>query len=339
MSGFDRRQAVRLFTGAALASPVVLSRRASAAAQFNYKLGHPQPTTHPVNIRLQEAVDKIQQQSGGRLVFRLFPNAMLGGDTEMLSQTRTGALEMFMTSGLIVQTLVPLAGVNGIGFAFKTYDQVWRAMDGRLGALIRAAMLKSNIVAMDKIWDNGFRQTTTIGKPIRQPEDLRGVKIRVPMMPLMTSLFETFGAAPAGINIKDAYTSLQLHVVDAQENPLTQIYNFRFYEVQKFCSLTNHVWDGFWGMANRRSWEALPDDLREIAARNFNDAATLQRQDIERLNNSLQTDLGKAGIVFNTVDPEPFRSMLSKSGFYKTWKAKFGEEAWTALEEQAGALS
>ena len=112
---------------------------------------------------------------------------------------------------------------------------------------------------MEKIWDNGFRQTTTSTKPIVTPGRLRGMKLRVPPSPLWTSMFKAFDAAPASINFNEVYSALQTKIVDGQENPLAIISTAKLYEVQKYCSLTNHMWDGFWFLANQRAWEALPD--------------------------------------------------------------------------------
>ena len=165
---------------------------------------------------------------------------------------------MFNLSGLILSTLVTPAALNGLGFAFSDYDAVWKAMDGDVGAYIRAQIAKANLVALDKIWDNGFRQITTSTKPINTPDDLRGFKIRVPVSPMWTSMFKAFDSAPASINASEMYTALQTKVVDGQENPLAVISNFKLYEVQKYCSFTNHMWDGFWTLVNRRAWDRLP---------------------------------------------------------------------------------
>jgi len=176
-------------------------------------------------------------------------------------------------SGLILSTLVPAASINGIGFAFPDYASVWKAMDGQLGGYVRGQIAKTNqILAMETIWDNGFRQTTTSTKPITSPDDFRGMKLRVPVSPLWTSMFKALGASPASINFNEVYSALQTKIVDGQENPLAIISTAKLYEVQKYCSMTNHMWDGFWFLANRRAWEALPDDVRTIAAKHVNAA-------------------------------------------------------------------
>ena len=214
---------------------------------------------HPGAARWPRA---IKAETNGRFDLQIFPSSQLGSDTDTLSQVRSGGVEFFTLSGLILSTLVPAASINGMGFAFPDYATVWKAMDGDLGAYVRQQIAKANLVAMDKIWDNGFRQTTSSTKPINTPDDLRGFKIRVPVSPLWTSMYKAFEAAPTSINFNEIYTALQTKVVDGQENPLAIISTAKLNEVQKYCSLTNHMWDGFWFLANRRAWERLPQDVR-----------------------------------------------------------------------------
>ena len=142
-------------------------------AQWTYKYANNLPDTHPMNVRAREMAAAIKQETNGRFDLQIFPSSQLGSDTDTLSQIRSGGVEFFTLSGLILSTLVPAASINGMGFAFPSYDTVWKAMDGDLGAYVRAQIAKSNLIAMEKIWDNGFRQTTTSTKPIVTPDDFQ----------------------------------------------------------------------------------------------------------------------------------------------------------------------
>src|ERR1043166_2067686 len=210
-------------------------------AEFSYKYANNLPDTHPMNARAREMAAAIKSETQGRFDLQIFPNNQLGSDTDMLSQLRSGGIEFFTLSGLILATLVPAASINGIGFAFPDYDTVWKAMDGDLGAFVRGEISKSGLEVMDKIWDNGFRQTTSSTKPITGPDDLKGFKIRVPLSPLWTSMFKAFDAAPASINFSEVYSALQTKVVEGQENPLAIISTAKLYEGQKFSPLTNQM--------------------------------------------------------------------------------------------------
>ena len=325
----------RALVGGALAMPAILTRPAGAA-DFSFKIGSNMPATHPINIHAVNASTRIREATAGRVEIQVFPSSQLGSDTDMLSQIRSGALEMFMVSGLILATLVPLASINGIGFAFKDYDHVWAAMDGKLGALVRADIARHGLVAMERIWDNGFRNVTNSVKPIVTPADLAGMKIRVPVSPLWTNMFQALGASPVSINFNEVYSALQTHVVDAQENPMVVINTAKLYEVQKFLSLTRHMWDGYWPLVNRKALERLKPEDQEAVRREFDRSALEQRAEAARLNADLGASLEKAGMKLNDVERGPFREKLIAAGFYKDWRAKYGDEAWGVLADMGG---
>ena len=328
-----------LLAGAAALPLAAIRTRPAHAAEFTYKFANNLPATHPLNVRGLEAAERIKQATDGRVEVNVFPNNQLGSDTDVLSQLRSGAVEFFTMSGLILSTLVPPASINGVGFAFKDYDQVWAAMDGKLGAYVRGEIGKRGLLAMERIWDNGYRQTTTSTKPITAPEDFRGMKLRVPVSPLWTSMFTALGASPASINISETYSALQTRIVDGQENPLAVIETAKFYEVQKYCSMTNHMWDGYWFLANRRAWDKLPPAAQEVVARELNKSAMDERADVAALNAGLRGKLQAGGLAFNDLDPAPFRDTLKRAGFFRDWQAKYGPEAWGILESQVGSLS
>jgi tripartite ATP-independent transporter DctP family solute receptor len=323
----------------AAALPLVAIIRPARAAEFSYKMANNTPVTHPLTLQMQAAAERVLKATGGRVEIRIFPNSQLGSDTDMLSQLRSGAIEFFSLSGLILSTLVPPASINGVGFAFKNYDQVWAAMDGKLGAYVRAEIGKRGLYAFEKMFDNGFRQTTSSTKPIVTPADFKGFKIRVPVSPLWTSMFQALGASPASINFAEVYSALQTHIVDGQENPLSLIETAKLYEVQKYCSLTNHMWDGFWLLGNRRAFDRLPADAQTIVNTEFSAAAMAERLDIATLNGDVRGTLEKRGLAFNDVDTVAFRSALKDAGFYKEWRGKYGEDAWRVLEDSVGAVS
>jgi tripartite ATP-independent transporter DctP family solute receptor len=328
-----------LLAGTAATATIGMPWIAKGAAEFQLKYANNSPTAHPLNVRAVEAMDRIKQETNGRVEIGIFPNNQLGSDTDMLSQLRSGAIEFFTLSGLILSTLVPVASINGIGFIWENYDKVWPAMDGALGAHIRAQIAKAGLHAMERQWDNGYRQMTSSVRPIKGPEDLKGFKIRVPPSPLWTSMFKAFDASPMSINFSEVYSALQTKVAEGQENPLSIIYFAKLYEVQKYLSETNHMWDGFWFLANAKAWNALPADLRDIIAKNLNKSAIDQRADIFKQNETFKADLTSKGMEFSKVDPKPFRAKLQASGFYKEWKGKYGEQAWSELEKFTGPIA
>ncbi len=335
----SRRHVLRQLGAVPVAGVAAAVPRFARAAEYTLKYGNNLPLSHPLNIRAQEAAERIARESKGRVEIRIFPSNQLGGDTDMLAQVRSGGIDFFTPSALVVATVVPVAAINAVGFAFSDYNQVWAAMDGKVGAHVRAALAKMRLHAFDKMWDNGFRQITSSRGPVTTAKDMDGLKIRVPVSPLSVSMFKGLGAAPASIQFAEVYSALQTKVVDSQENPLPIIQVAKLFEVQKFCSVSNHIWDGFWFIANGRMWEALPADLKTIVSNAINDAGMKQREDIRKLNETVQADLVSKGMAFNRANPDSFRAKLRESGFYSEWKGRFGDEAWGLLEQSVGKLA
>jgi tripartite ATP-independent transporter DctP family solute receptor len=334
MRDFTRRTIV-LSTMTGIAAPWVAR---AAEPEFKLKFGDIVSADHPLNTGMGKVRDRVAKETDGKVMIELFPKNQLGSDADMLSQLRSGALELFAQTGVLMSTLVPVASISGIGFAFPTYGKVWEALDGGLGAHVRNAFSKANLVCLEKSWNHGYRQTTSSTKPIRTPDDFNGFKIRVPPSPLWTSMFKAFGASPVSIPWAETYSAMQTKIADGLEQPLIGLLVDKMYEVQKFCSQTNHMWDGFWILANKRVWEGIPANLREIVERAINEEALRQRKEVEFMNANLQKELESKGLQFFTVKNEDFRQRLVTAGFYQEWQKRYGDEAWSLLESTAGKL-
>ena len=339
----SRRLFGRLATAGALAGTGIVATALPCPAYaqrkvFKMKMGTPFPTTHPGGSRVVEVCDLIRQETKGVIDIGAFPNNQLGGESDMDSQLRSGAIEFMTTSGAVLQTVVPTSGISAVPYVFKNYDHVWSSMDGALGQYITDAVAKYGITMFSQATiDNGFRNITTSTKPINSVDDLKGFKIPRAGDAALGQCLQVAG------RIRGHHQSARalFRAADQgrrrrQENPLVQINAFRLYEVQKFCSMTGHVWDGNLVVANTKKWEAIPKELQAIITRNFREMALKQRVDTFKMNNDLVGEMSQKGLVFNTPDGEPFRQTLIKAGFYTEWKAKYGPEAWGALEKAVG---
>jgi tripartite ATP-independent transporter DctP family solute receptor len=329
----------RVVTGAAGLGAATILRWPANAAEFSYKYGASSPMEHPAMARSQAACNKIKQESNGRLEITMYPNSVLGGDTAMIAQTISGALEMYLLPVDLLAPRNPACGITGVGFAFPGYELVWPAMDGDLGNFLRSAAEEIGFYCLPKGYDHGFRQITTRTKPITSPDDVKGFKIRLPVAPYLISLFRHLGASPTAINFNEVYSALQTGIVDGQENPLVLIDTAKLYEVQKYCSLTNHVWAGFHTSFNVAAWKKLPADLQELCLRHFSEEALAERQDFVTMTKTEQQNLTAKGLMFNAPDTKPFRDVLAKSGFYPDMKKTAGDKAWALLEKYVGPLT
>lgn len=340
MSRLTRRNVV---TGAAVAAAAACVASAPfqtgwAADTITLKCATNLPGSHPLNIRLNEAAERIRRETNGTVRLRIFPDNQFGGDSDMLELLHAGGIDIFTPSALVLSPLVPQAQINAVGFAFSNSDQVWAAMDGDLGKFIRAAVHKAGLHMFEKVCDNGFRQCTTSTRPIVRPEDFAGLKIRVPVSYISIGLFKALSADPNGLQYAELYAALEAKRFEAQENPLSIISDSGFDRVQKYVSLTNHIWDGFFLICNGKTWSFLPGDVRAIISRAFHDAALRQRADIARANAQAFDALKAKGMIFNETELEPFRQAVRKAGFYDEWKKRLGATAWTTLEKYTGNL-
>jgi TRAP-type C4-dicarboxylate transport system substrate-binding protein len=297
-------------TAALWATPLIAQGK-----KVSLKVGGQFADSHPSSKAMEEACADIRRQSEGRIDIQFFPSAQLGSDAAMLTQVRSGALDMMTASGISMQVVSPIAGISGMAFAFSDYGHVWQAMDGDLGAI------------------------TTSNRPINSVEDLKGMKMRVPPSPVWVSLFTALGSSPTSITINELYSALQTKIVDGQENPLTIIESGKYYEVQKYCSITEHMWDGLWIIANSKRIKSLATDDLALVTKSFETATVKQRAETERLNIDLESSLKAKGLVFNRPDKAQFRETLTKAGFYADWKQKYGADAWMILEKYSGKLA
>jgi tripartite ATP-independent transporter DctP family solute receptor len=325
--------------GATAAAATVAIRPAFAARRSVIKLGLDLTNDHPTTVNLNAAAKKIKDATNGEVEVQVFPNSQLGDDTHMLSNLRSGAMQMMAIGDNILATLVPTAAIDNIGFAFKTPDMAWKALDGSVGDVVRADIEKTGLHPMHRIWDEGFREVTSSTKQINTPADLQGFKIRVPPSPISLSIFQSLGASATTINAAELYTSLQTHVVDGQENPLGNIHTMKLDQVQKYCSLTNHMWVGYWLLMNGPFWVGLPEEHKKIVADTFDAQALEQRKANQELDASLEEVLKQQGMEFAKPDNAAFQKVLTQAGFYKTWKDKFGAPLWSALESFTGPLA
>ena len=329
-----------LLAGAAALATPALPRFALAAPEFQWRLGHTAPEAFPLHKRLVAAAAEIGAKSAGRIQLTVHPDSRLGGQLGLLQQVRGGAVEMTPVTGQSLAGVLGPVFVQSVGFAFAGYEKLWPAMDGDLGRAVRAQIKERlGVVAMERCWDFGFRHITTRNKPLRVAADLNGLKMRVPIDPDLTGLFQALNAVPLGMNLQDLMPALRSGAVDAQESLIPFVQAAQLNEQQSFCAITNHTWEGQWLCVNARAWTRLPDTLRDMVAAALDRAALAQRADTVTDEADMRKDLTAKGMTFNTVDPASFRSMLRSAGYYDKVRQRVGDELWSALEKYAGRLA
>ena len=335
---FTRKQLLIGAAGAGIGTTAFL-RYPGSAAQFTYKLGNDQTPAHPMTIESIAAAKHVLDASGGQLDIQVFPNSALGNDPQMLAQTRSGAMELLQIGNNVAGNVVPVAALESIPFAFASFKQLMSAANGPLGAYVTNALAKAGLRKFENSFYGGsFQMESRLG-PIATPNDLKGLKIRVPPGPLDVATFKAFGASPTVISLGEVYTSLQTHIVDAIEVPLPTIENFKFYEQVTYCSLTGHSNLIYFMVANPEAWTRLPKKLQEIVEREFGVAALKASASMLDQESTIEAKLRSQGVVFNRPALEPFRRVIREAGLYPTWRDQYDPEGWKLLEKETGKLA
>ena len=323
--------------GATLGSVALLSR-SLRAADYTFTQFHNQPAESPLHQRLVEMWAAVKTETGGRVDTQVFPsnNKIQGSDPAALKMLVAGDIQFFTLMGGILGNVVPVAEVQQVPFAFRSAAHAHQAVDGPLGAYLRQEMAAKGIHGFPVgAFDNGMRQIACSKRPILAPDDLIGIRMRIPAGQMFSDTFKALGAEPVTVNSDGIREALRVGQVDAQENPLAYVELLKIYEVVKYITMTNHMWSGFNLLAHLPTWNRLPDDITSVIERNAAKYVRLQRQDQEAMNAKSREALASLGLSFNDVESAPFRKKLS--GVYATWKEKLGTKCWGLLES-AGAF-
>jgi len=248
-----------------------------------------------------------------------------------------GDLAFTTLAGNGLASLLPAADVQATPYGFRNTGQVYRAMDGALGEYLRAELRAKSLYAIPAgCFENGMHQITCATKPIRNASDMQGLKIRVPGSPVYQDFFKTLGAQIFTMGLGATLAALRSGMVEAQDDPWDVVELFKFYEAQKYASITDHSWSGYNLLASLKIWQSLPTDAQRVIEANTRKFVALQRADTDKLNEDLRHDLERRGMIFNTVDQASFRAVLGS--YYPRWKQHIGQRAWDLLEMSVGKL-
>ena len=324
---------------ASVFASVCLPRFQAGAAEFTYKLSTDVPTTLPMTSRALEAASQIRRESDGRMEVEVYPNAVLGSEADQIEQTRIGAIQFVEAPDNALSSVVPATGLTNLPFLFPSYQAVWAACDGPVGNYMRAAISKAGLFPFKKAWDGTIKQTFNKVRPINTPDDLKGLKIRVPPSLISTATFKALGAAATPLPYREVYTSLQTRLIDGTDMGYSTVVGGKLFEVLKYASATRHQWGGVFMVANADAWQRLPQKLRDIVDRSFDAAAQRERDDDLNGEQVAAQQLKSLGMILNNVDLTPFRAAVRNAGLYAQWRSNYGDTAWALLEKAVGPLA
>lgn len=310
-----------------------------SAPDYTFVQYHGQAAGSTLHKNLVAMWAAISADTGGRVSATVHAEngKVAGGDPAALRMLIAGEIQFYTLMGGIIGTVVPVAEVQQVPFAFASAGEAHKAIDGPLGRMIGEEMAAKGMhLFLQGGFDNGMRQVASVARAVATPDDLAGMKIRVPPGQLIFDTFQAFGAEPVIITAYQLYDSLATGRVAAQENPLAVLEGFRLYELVKYVSMTNHMWSGFNLMAHLATWKGLTNDIRGVIERNVIAHVRRQRADQSALNASLRQELARRGLKFNDVDQAAFRARLT--GVYSAWRERLGTRCWALLEGDVGKL-
>ena len=309
------------------------------APDYTFVQYHGQAAGSTLHKNLVAMWAAISADTGGRVSATVHAEngKVAGGDPAALRMLIAGEIQFYTLMGGIIGTVVPVAEVQQVPFAFASAGEAHKAIDGPLGHIIGEEMAAKGMHLFPRGgFDNGMRQVASVARAVATPDDLAGMKIRVPPGQLIFDTFQAFGAEPVIIPAYQLYDALATGQVAAQENPLAVLEGFKLYELVKYVSMTNHMWSGFNLMAHLATWKGLPDGIRGVIEANVMAHVRCQRADQSALNARLRQDLARRGLKFNDVEQAAFRARLG--GVYSKWRDRLGTRCWAQLEAEVGKL-
>lgn len=290
----------------AAALVLCLPGAASAAKTYNLKLGHTGAPTHHYQEICSQFAKEVEKRSNGAIKISVFPSDQLGRQMESVEGVMLGTHDMVLTSDMVLSNWVADMGILNLPFLFNNLWETRAVLDGPLGAQL-SKKLEAEGALIIGWWGNGIRHVTNSRSPITKPEDLKGLKIRVPEGEVFVETFKALGAGPTVISFGELYSALQLKTVDGQENPPAHILTQKFYEVQKYASLTSHIHSCSPLIINKKLLEGMPEDLRKVMVETGLEFGTVHTKMLEALETEQWKEIKANGMQVNEVDTAPFR--------------------------------
>jgi len=270
--------------------------------------------------------EEVEKLSGGKIQVDLFPGMQLGGASENVDMVKSGTLFMCYAGAAYFMGFVPELGVISLPFIFKDRPTVEKIMIGPIGKDLLKETDKAGFAGL-AIWDLGSRNITNSKRPINVPQDLEGLKIRLQPAKVMLNTFKALGANPVAMDIKEVYSALKQGVIDGQENPFTHIRDHRFYEVQKYLSVTGHFYDVMVVAANKKSFYEQPKEFQEILWKGVEKGTQYSWAQAGKEDAEAFQDLQSKGMVVNKLTPEQAKLFRDKSmSVYKENEGTIGKK-------------
>jgi tripartite ATP-independent transporter DctP family solute receptor len=291
-------------------SLVVVAAGYAGAKEIKINLGVVTKPGSAQNIVAEKFKELIEQRTGGQVTVKIYDSASLGSETDILQQVQMGQIQMAVVTAGPFDTIDPIVRVIGYPFIFKSNEQADEVLDGPIGKEILKSLEKEGMKGLG-FAENGFRNLTNSRHPVKTAADVKGLKIRVMESSLDRAIWQALGANPTPM-AWPIYTQLQQGVIDAQENPLWVIEVYKLYEVQKYMTMTRHVYSAHIDVACLKWWNALDAGVQDKIQKAIYEASVFQRQDNRSKDSARLAMLKEKGMqIEEHPDVDSFRAKVA----------------------------
>lgn len=280
--------------------------------RHNFKIAFVQAKDHPHGLGAQKFAEIIKEKSGGKMKVMVFASGTLGGDAQVISSVQGGTVDMTLVTPGLLSGIEKGFALYGLPFLFQDTEEVDAVLDGPAGQNLLTTLEPHGIIGLG-YWDHGFRHVTNSKHPVEKVEDLKGLKLRLQQIPTAIESFRALGASVVPLSFTELYTAMETRTVDGQENPLAAIETSKFYEVQKYLSLTGHFYDPLVAIFSKRTWDKLNETERELVRSASLEAQAYERKVSREMAVSSREALAKHGMQINEVAPAEIERMREQA--------------------------
>lgn len=309
---------------------VPLSVFAADINKHNFKFAYMNTADHPQGVAATRFAEIVKEKSGGKMKVKLFPSGMLGGDLQNVSSLQGGTIDFTVLNAGLLVGLDPAFGIFDFPFMFNDEKEADAVVDGAFGKMMFDKLPAKNLIGMG-YWELGFRNLTNNVRPITKLEDFTGIKLRVLQSPVFIDTFNTLGCNTVPLPWPEVYSALEQHVVDGQENPVTNVQFASLYEVQKYFSFTKHIYSPQSFLTSKKTWDKLTATEKQILIEAEHEARLYQRE-LNRAQMTKSLDFVKTKMAVNQIDPaEMDRIRAAAKPVIEKNSAKVGQDVVAAF--------
>lgn len=292
-----------------------------SAKEIVLKFGHVLAPTHPYNLGAEKFKEILEANAPQPVRVEIYHSSQLGNERDLTEGLQLGTLDLAIAPGTIT-SFEPKMRVFGLPYIFKSREHAYKVLDGEIGKEL-ASNLPSVNLRLLAYWENGYRQITNSKRPIYTPEDLKGIKLRVPENKVYVDTFTKWGANVTTMAFGELYTALQQKAIDAQENSIALVFTNKFYEVQKYISLSNHVYEPAPLLISQITWDKLSSEMQAAVQKAAEEARDYERKLLVDADKEHLEGLKKEGMQVNEVDLEAFKK--ASEPVWDAYRSEFNE--------------